>query len=33
VMREGHIVAEIEGRSATQESVMTLAAAAEEDVA
>jgi ribose transport system ATP-binding protein len=33
VMREGRIVSELDGRSATQESVMTLAAAAEEDVA
>jgi ABC-type sugar transport system ATPase subunit len=30
VMREGRIVAELNGRSATQESVMTLAAAEEE---
>jgi ABC-type sugar transport system ATPase subunit len=33
VMREGRIVAELDSRSATQESVMTLAAAAEEEVA
>ncbi len=33
VMREGRIVAELDGPSATQESVMTLAAAAEEVVA
>src|SRR5829696_5370434 len=33
VMREGRIVAELDGGSATQESVMTLAAAAEEEVA
>jgi ABC-type sugar transport system ATPase subunit len=33
VMREGHIVAELDGPTATQESVMTLAAAAEEDAA
>jgi ribose transport system ATP-binding protein len=33
VMREGRIVAELDGPTATQESVMTLAAAAEEEVA
>jgi ribose transport system ATP-binding protein len=33
VMREGRIVAELDGATATQESVMTLAAAAEEEVA
>jgi len=33
VMREGRIVAELDGRSATQESVMTQAAATEEEVA
>jgi ribose transport system ATP-binding protein len=33
VMREGRIVAELDGATATQESVMTLAAAGEEEVA
>jgi ribose transport system ATP-binding protein len=33
VMREGRIVAELDGPTATQEGIMTLAAAAEEDVA
>ena len=33
VMREGRIVAELDGPTATQESVMTLAASAEEEVA
>jgi ribose transport system ATP-binding protein len=33
VMREGRIVAELDGPTATQESVMTLAAAEEEEVA
>ena len=33
VMREGRIVAELDGATATQEGVMTLAAAAEEEVA
>jgi ribose transport system ATP-binding protein len=33
VMRQGRFVAELDGRTATQESVMTLAAAAQEEVA
>ena len=33
VMREGRIVAELDSATATQEGVMTLAAAAEEEVA
>jgi ribose transport system ATP-binding protein len=33
VMREGSIVAELDGPTATQEGIMTLAAAAEEHVA